>query len=106
MEQKLFEHHLTEIAIWVLGTSQMADNRGAKKKNGTQEKDPPSGGAYPVVLALRPRAKVCEGGRSQCEYDKTYRRNPEGWDQYCHECKTHANVRPIILKQINNSVGK
>jgi hypothetical protein len=105
MEQKLFERHLTELADWVLGTSFMADPRGGQQKNGPKQKDPPSGGAYPVVLAIRPRAKTCTGDRSLCDYDKTYRRTPEGWDQYCKECRTHANVRPIKLKEINKSVG-
>jgi len=105
MEQKVFERHLSELALWMMGTSLQADPRGTKKQNGLTEKDPPSGGAYPVVLAYRPKSKICEGNRSLCEYDKTYRRTPEGWDQYCKECKTHANIRPIILKQINKNVG-
>lgn len=98
MQAELYYKILDELCEWYIGSEKTFETRGGGGVKG--EPSSPENG-YPVLLALKPRAKECGGNRSLCEYDKTYRRTSEGWDQYCKECKTHENVRPIILKQIN-----
>ena len=89
---------LDELCEWYIGSDKTFETRGARG-NPPEASSPENG--YPVMLALRPRAKDCTGDRRLCEYDKTYTRSPEGWRQYCKECKTHEYVKPISLKQIN-----
>jgi hypothetical protein len=91
MEQQQFITLIEPLYELVLGTTKMADPRGKNTgKNKDHGKEPPAGGAYPVVLSSRPSEKRCEGYRD-CQYDKTYSRTPTGWKEYCHECRQHSD---------------
>lgn len=100
MEHERFSKHLDELYEWELHTVKLLENRGRNYKGQPSENEPPEGGAYPVVLASRPREKRCEGNRN-CDYNKTYSRAPEGWREWCHECRKHSY---ITAKEAENLV--
>ena len=99
MEHTRYAKILDELYEWTMDTSKRLDPRG-KMLNGEFNHTPPEAGHYPVVLASRPREKRCEGP-IQCQYTKTYSRTPEGWREYCQECRQHKIIPIITLSSLH-----
>ena len=99
MDIEKLKPYLDTYFEWVLHTAKVLDNRGKNYKGRGSVNEPPEAGAYPVVLASRPREKGCES-ISHCDYDKTYSRTPEGWREYCQECRKFRIIPIITINSI------
>jgi hypothetical protein len=101
MDIEKLKPYLDAYYEWVINTAKVLDNRGKNYKGRPSVYEPPEAGAYPVVLASRPREKRCEG-ISDCDNDKTYSRTPEGWREYCQECRKHRVTPMLTISTIHN----